>query len=148
MCPLYIVCVCSVCVHYYCVCGPSTTVSLFATQLCLVALHYSTLFGVICGHMFLVCVCVESWLNGQLLGHRWSMGHIYHNMAGKFGDQNIWRFADKRCLAEIDLVIMVKERHSTNHAHAFWQVLFWQYQIKPPMYMYLPNINFRPIFPL
>ena len=62
---------------------------------------------------------------------------------GKIGDQSIWQFADKRCLAGINLAITANKCHSTNHTHAFGRFYFWQYQNKTTN---LPNINLRPLY--
>ena len=45
-----------------------------------------------------------------------------YRIMGKFGDQNIWQFTDKRHLVGIKLAITVKEHHSMNHMHVFGSI--------------------------
>ena len=52
---------------------------------------------------------------------------------GKFGDQNIWQFADKRRMVGINLAITAKEHHSINHTYTFDGFYFGSIKTKPPI---------------
>ena len=63
--------------------------------------------------------------------------HVHNNSEysreGRFGEENIWRFADKKCLAGKYLAITAKKHHLTNHVHNFGGFYFCGIKTKQPI---------------